>query len=91
MVEGYAYCNILYDNGKPVDFAYIVVNAAFEVITGLKEHHKRKKISEVIPDIHKVNPEVLETYNRVVETGVPERFETYVEGLKDWFWVSVYR
>jgi PAS domain S-box-containing protein len=33
---------------------------------------------------------LLETYGRVALTGVPARFETYVESLQQWFSISVY-
>ena len=49
-----------------------------------------KKVSEVIPGIAESNPELFEIYGRVARTGIPETFETYVEGLGIWFSISVY-
>lgn len=89
MVEGFAYCKILYENGQPQDFIYLDVNQSFESLTGLKNVTGRK-VSEVIPGIRQADPELFETYSRVALTGKPERFETYVEALKMWFHISVY-
>lgn len=89
MLEGYAYCKIMFEEGIPVDFMYIDVNKSFESLTGLKDV-VGKKASEVIPGIRESNPELLQIYGRVALTGMPERFVTYVEPLKFWFSVSVY-
>ncbi len=89
MLEGYAYCKMLFSNDKPEDFIYLHVNAAFETLTGLK-NAVGKKVSEVIPGIKESDPGLIETYGRVALTGKPERFETYVQGLQMWFSISVY-
>lgn len=89
MLEGFAYCKILFEHGTPQDFIYIDVNSAFEKLTGLKDVIG-KKVSEVIPGILESNPELLQIYSRVALTGTPERFETYVEPLGIWFSVAVY-
>jgi PAS domain S-box-containing protein len=90
MLNGYAYCRMLFENDQPEDFIYLSVNCAFENLTGLK-NVIGKKVSEVIPGIRKSDPGLLEIYGRVARTGVPERFETYVEALEMWFSISVYR
>jgi PAS domain S-box-containing protein len=89
MMNGFAYCQILFDQGRPVDFIYLTVNHAFEAQTGLKNVVGRK-VSEVIPGIRQGNPELLETYGRVAATGRPEVFETHIEALDMWFAISVY-
>jgi PAS domain S-box-containing protein len=89
MVEGYADFRLLYENGKPHDLVYRVVNNAFGHLTGLK-NVIGKKVSEVIPRIHETNPELLETYARVAQTGKPEQFETHLIPLHLWLSVSVY-
>ena len=89
MLEGVAYCKMLYQNGKPYDFIYLEVNKAFEHLTGLKDV-EGKKISEIIPDIHESNPELLDVYGRVISTGIPERFETYTESMGRWRDISAY-
>ena len=89
MIDGYAYCRMLYQGDAPVDFVYLDVNSAFERLTGLKGAVGRK-VSEIIPGVRQDNPELLEIYGRVAQGGRPESFETYLESLGIWFSVSVY-
>ena len=89
MQEGFAYCKMEFDNGKPDDFSYLKVNNAFEMLTGLK-NVEGKRVTEVIPGIRESDQELLEIYGRVSQTGVPERIEIFVEALKMWFSISVY-
>jgi PAS domain S-box-containing protein len=89
MLNGFAYCQMHFENQQPVDFTYLLVNQAFETLTGLHEV-VGKKVSEVIPGIRETDPRLFEIYGRVAATGAPEQFETYLEALKMWFSVSVY-
>ncbi len=89
MLDGYAYCKILFENNQPSDFIYLDVNPAFKILTGLK-NVIGQKVSQIIPGIRESNPELLEIYGRVALTGKPERFETYVQSLEKWFYVSVF-
>lgn len=89
MLNGFAFCKMIFEEGRPVDFIYIAVNKSFEMHTGLKDV-TGKKVSEVIPGIRESDPELLEIYGRVALTGKPETIEIYVEGLKMWFSISVY-
>ena len=89
MLNGFAYCRMLFDQDRPVDFVYLAVNRAFESLTGLKSVVGRK-VSEVIPGIQDTDPKLMEIYGRVARTGRPEFFETYVEALQMWFAISAY-
>lgn len=89
MLEGFAYCKMLFEDNVPQDFIYLDVNGAFEKLTGLHDVIG-KKVTEVIPGIRETNPELFEVYSRVAMTGQAERLETYVEGLHIWFSISVY-
>lgn len=89
MLDGFAYCQMLYKDGKADDFVYLEVNSAFEELTGL-QNVIGLKVSETIPGIREANPELFEIYGRVISTGISEQFETYVPGLNAWFLVSVY-
>jgi len=88
LVNGFAYCWMIYQDGKPHDFVYLRVNRAFEELSGLKDVVGRK-VSEVIPNIREVDPQVLEVYGRVARTGVSERFEIHLKTLDMWFEVAV--
>lgn len=89
LLEGFAYCRMLYEGGQPQDFIYLDINDAFEKLTGLKNVVGRK-VTEVIPGIREADPGLFEIYGRVALTGKPERFEMYVEALSTWFHISVY-
>jgi PAS domain S-box-containing protein len=88
MLNGFAYCRMIYEDGRPKDFVYLAVNPAFEKLTGLKDVIG-KKVSEVIPHLREAE-ELLELYGRVALTGVSEQFEIYIETLGMWFAISVY-
>ncbi|MHB9074096.1 MAG: PAS domain S-box protein [Desulfobaccales bacterium] len=89
MLNGFAYCKMLFEHNQPHDFIYLEANKSFEVLTGLK-NIVGKKVSEVIPGLYKGNPELFEIYGRVALTGKPEKFEIYVKALKKWLSISVY-
>lgn len=89
MVEGLAYCRMLFEDGRAQDFVYLDVNDAFEAQTGLSNVVGRKA-SQVIPGILKTDPELIQRYGRVAMTGRPDRFEVYLVALKMWFAISVY-
>ena len=76
MQEGCAYCRMIFENGDPVDFIYLSVNAAFETLTGLKDV-AGKRVSEVIPGIRSSDPALFEAYGRVARTGKPEKIEIF--------------
>ena len=89
MLNGYAYCQMYFDQGRPVDFIFLNVNKAFGDLTGLKDVIG-KKVSEAIPGIRESDPQFLEMCGRVALSGIPERVEVYVESLKMWFSIAVY-
>ena len=89
MLNGFAYCKMLFEDEKPVDFIYLLVNDALETQTGLKDVCG-KKVSEVVPGIQETSPELFEIYGRVAMTGQSESFEIYLESMKMWFSISVY-
>lgn len=89
MLNGFAFCRMHFDGDRPLDFTYLKVNPAFEALTGLKNVEGRKA-SEVMHGIREADPTLFERYGRVARTGVPERFDIYVEVLKMWFAIAVY-
>ena len=89
-MEGYSYCKMLFDDdGNPDDWIYLEVNQAFEQLTGLK-NVKGKRVTEVIPDVKELEPDLFEIYGRVALTGVHEKFELFFKPLNIWLNVSVY-
>ncbi|MBL8057999.1 MAG: PAS domain S-box protein, partial [Anaerolineales bacterium] len=89
MLDGVAYCRMIFAAGLPQDWIYLKVNPAFEALTGLRGAEGRR-VSEVIPNIRATDPNLFEIYGRVALTGHPERFETYVAALEMWFDVHVF-
>jgi signal transduction histidine kinase/DNA-binding response OmpR family regulator len=89
MLNGFAYCKMLFDNGQPQDFIFLNVNRAFETSTGL-QNVVGKRVSEVFPGIRASDPELFELFGRVALTGVPALSETFVKAMAEWFSVSVY-
>ncbi|HEY8098259.1 MAG TPA: EAL domain-containing protein [Methylobacter sp.] len=89
MLNGVAYCRMLYQDGQPSDFIYLYTNPAFEQLTGLKQV-VGKPVSEVIPGIRETDPQLFDIYSRVAMGGEPVRLEIFVESVAMWFWISVY-
>ena len=89
MMNGFAYCRMLFENGKPSDFMYLAVNEAFEQQTGLKNVVGRK-VTEIIPGIQDKDPRLFEIYGEVAQTHKPAHFEMFVEAMKMWFSIAVY-
>lgn len=89
MLNGIAYCRMLFEEGEPVDFIILATNPAFESQTGLKNVVGRR-VTEVIPGIRETNAQMFETYCRVARGGGPESFEVFVETLEMWFHVAAY-
>ncbi|MFC7475201.1 HWE histidine kinase domain-containing protein [Dankookia sp. GCM10030260] len=89
MQEGFALCEMVpAADGRPLDFRYIEVNAAWERLTGLPAAQVvGRLVTEVIPDIE---PFWAETYAGVVETGEPAHFEYRIAALDRWFEVLAY-
>ncbi len=89
MLEGVAYCSMVFEDGKPADFIYLDVNSAFETLTGLRDV-VGKNVSTIIPGLRVSNPELFDSCGRVAVMGATERFETYVGPLNSWFFITVY-
>jgi len=89
MLNGFAHCRMLFEDGKPSDFILLSVNEAFGKLTGLHDVVGHR-VSKVIPGIRESDPALLESCGRVATTGTPERFELYLASLKMWLSLSLY-
>ena len=75
-------------DGEPRDYRFLDVNAAFEIITGLRrEEVLGRTVREVLPGIEQ---SWIDRYGEVVRTGVPMRFESYSAPLRKHFEVVAY-
>ena len=80
--EGVSVLEVLVDqSGRPVDYRFLAVNPAHQVISGLGSDVVGKCISEVIPDI---DPSVIERIGKVALGGEPVRFEEFIRPLDRW-------
>ena len=89
LLNGFAYCRMIFKNNHPVDFIHEVVNLNFKKLTGIQAIEGRK-MSEVFPGISISNPEFLETLGRVARNNVTERFELYIKTLNKWLDITAY-
>jgi len=90
LLNGYAYCRMIYDDaGEAADFVYLDVNPAFERLTGLKDAVGRP-VSEVIPGIRELSPELFEVCGRVARSGIPETIEFDFKSQGKWLFIAVY-
>ncbi len=89
MTEGFALHDIIFDDtGKPVDYRFINVNPAFELLTGLKKEDLiGKSQREVLPE---EDPYWLQTYSQVALSGEPVHIEHYSHVLKKHYGVFAY-
>lgn len=89
MLNGFAYCRMLFDQNDAQDFIYLEVNDAFEKLTDFK-NVVGKKATEVIPGIREADPELFKLYGDVALTGKPKTFEIYIKSLREWHSVTLY-
>lgn len=90
MLEGLALHEIICnEQGQPVDYRFLVVNPAFERMTGLKAKNiVGKTVLEVLPGTEQ---HWIEIYGRVALTGKPAFFEHYHRDLNKYFMVTAFR
>jgi len=79
---------VLPASGEPVDYRFLQVNRAFEVMTGLSaEAAVGHTLLHLLPGIE---PLWIEKLGRVVLTGKPDRFEGELTDVGKYFEVSAY-
>ena len=80
--EGFCTIEVLFDEvGRPVDYRFLSVNAAFEQQTGLRDV-VGKTARALAPDLE---AHWFETYGRIARTGTAERFEDRADALGRWY------
>ncbi|MGY5854729.1 MAG: PAS domain S-box protein [Candidatus Thorarchaeota archaeon] len=93
MPNGFSLNKMVYDKkGRPQDYIFVEVNAAFEELTGFKSTDIiGKTTTEVFTEIKDNEFDWIGTYGKIVETGEPMVFEQYSDNLNRWFSVHAYR
>ena len=89
MLNAVAYLKVHFDQDGSVDFTCLDVNKAFETQTGIK-NLVGKRVSSVLPDLHKTDAALLERLGRVARSGEPDRFENYVASMGRWHSQAAY-
>jgi PAS domain S-box-containing protein len=85
--EGFCVLEILFEDGKAVDYRYLETNPAFKSQTGLA-NAVGKRTRELLPTQEDY---WFDAYGKVVLTGEPVRFEAPVQELHRWFNVYAFR
>lgn len=86
--EGFAIHDIIVDEHEnPVDYRFLAVNPAFEIITGLKKDVVGKRVKEVIPSIE---DHWIKTYGKVALNMETIHFMNYSKALGKHFKVSAF-
>ena len=80
MQEGFAIHEVVCDqSGGPADYRFLEVNPAFERLIGLQRADLiGRRVREIMPGMEK---SWIDTYDRVVVTGMPAELERYVAVL----------
>jgi PAS domain S-box-containing protein len=91
MQNGFAYHEIIVEDGIPCDFIFLDVNKAYEEIIGLnRELIVGKRITEALPGIEGELKEWLEIFGKVALGGKSTTLEQYSAALNKWFSVNVF-
>ncbi len=90
----YAYCRyrmVKDAKGKPADYIFLEVNAAFEQITGLKrEKVIGQRVSKILPGRVIDRFDWIGIYGTVAQSEKKISYEQYVKPLKRWYEVKAY-
>lgn len=91
MLDGLAYHKIILDdNGQPIDYVILEVNAAFERLTGLsREQIVGRRLGEVLPSTASA-PDWVTRCSEIALHGGTQRLEHFVEELNCWICASMY-
>ena len=90
MEIGYAYYEIIVEDGTPSDFILLDANKTFEEIIGIKkEIVLGKRISEAFPGIEIDLQDWIQIFGDVALNGKSTKLEQYSAVLKKWFSISV--
>ncbi len=89
MTEGFGLHEVILDaDGKPCDFRFLEMNAAWERLTGVpRATALGKTMKQVWPELEAY---WLETYGKVALTGEPVHYENYNTPLQRWYETFAY-
>ena len=85
--EGFAVFEVIFEDGRAVDYRFVEINAAFELQTGLADAVGRTA-RQMIPG-HEDH--WFEIYGRIAKSGEPERFEAPAAALGRYYDAYAFR
>jgi|GEM_PF-1262199 len=90
MIDGFALHEMIFDdNGNPIDYKFLDVNEAYEIMTGVKASNLIGKTAlELFPNL---DQSWIEKYGKVSDSGEPINFEYYAPSLDKFFKVSAFK
>jgi len=89
MAEAFELMELIYKNGKPVDYIFLDVNPTWERMTGLKkEQVLGRKASEAVGSVESYWPEAMD---RALKTGEIIQIENYRVALDKWYSVNMWK
>ena len=86
MAEGVALHELVYEDGRAVDYRIVDANPAFELQTGLSVAEARGRLASELYGTGQ--PPYLGEYARVVETAAPVSFETHFAPMERHFHIT---
>ena len=86
ITEGVALHELVYENGKTVDYKFIDINPAFMEITGIHPEKARGVLASQL--YNAAEPPYLKEYADVAITGKPMRFDTFYPPMNRHFIIS---
>lgn len=90
--HAFAYHKMMFNShDQPIDYVFLYVNDAFEVMTGLsKDDILYKKVSEVLPNLDSDAFDWVKMYGKVVVEKQTLQFRQYSTPLNKWYDVVAY-
>ncbi len=86
LVSGCCFNEVIYSDGKPVDYRILDVNSSFERIMGLSRAGISGKLAS---EVYQTNDlPFFNTFSRVADTGIPEMMEIYYEPIQKYLQIT---
>lgn len=88
MEQGFALHEMIFENNKPIDYKFILINKAFEKLTGIDARNFiNKTVKEVLPNSEQI---WIDNYGKVAQSGIPLHFESYSQDFDKYYEVIAY-
>lgn len=86
MVNGCCFNEIIYQDGRPIDYRILDINPAYERIIGIT---RDKVVGNLASQIYKTpNIPLFDIYCKVVETTIPETYEVFFEPVQKYLHIT---